>query len=131
MKLDFKYTEEAPLGRENYRAFVPGLVCKISGYDGAFSLLDISVSGMGVRTEKVENMRNGAEAVAEILTISQKSLLRCSVRLIRQDRDNKIMAFEFINLTPLQEATLDKLMLEIQKKEADRKKGILLQSSKS
>ena len=55
--------------------------------------------------------------MAEIMTISQKSLLRCSVRLIRQDKENKIMAFTFINLTPTQEETLDKLVLEIQKKE--------------
>jgi hypothetical protein len=127
MKLDFKYDEETPGEREAYRTAVPGLVSKISVFDGAFSLLDISATGMSIRTEKVENMRPGGEAMAEIMTISQKSLLRCSVRLIRQDKENKIMAFTFINLTPTQEETLDKLVLEIQKKEVNRQKGLLMQ----
>ena len=131
MKLDFKYHQDTLEEREAYRAAVPGLVCKISGFDGAFSLLDISVTGMSIRTEKVENMRTGGEAQAEIMTISQKSLLRCSVRLIRQDKENNVMAFTFINLTPMQEATLDKLLLEIQKKESNRLKGILLQTPSS
>ena len=127
MKLDFKYNEEMLGERDAYRAAVPGLVSKISGFDGAFSLLNISVTGMSIRTEKVENMRPGGESIAEILTISQKSLLRCTVRLVRQDKENKVMAFKFINLTPLQEATLDKLLLEIQKKEVTQRKGLLMQ----
>lgn len=125
MKLNFEYDSDSPEGRERYRAAVPGLVAKLSGFDGAFSLLDVSGNGMAIRMERTDQMRPGMEAVVEVMSLSQRKILRCSVQLVRINKEKGIVAFEFVHMSAFQEASLDKLVLEVQKRKINKEKGIL------
>ena len=122
MSLKFKFNNNEPSDRYAFRLAVPGLVAKLSGFDGAFPLLDISAGGLAIKADRTDNMRPGQETVIEIMSVSQKKILRCSARLVRVSQHNGAVAFEFINLNAFQEASLDKLVLEVQKREIERQK---------
>ena len=122
MSLDFKYNSVEPSDRYAFRTAVPGLVAKLSGFEGAFPLLDISAGGLAIKADRTDNMRPGQETVVEIMSVSQKKILRCSARLVRVNGGDGAVAFEFINLNSFQESSLDKLVLEVQKRAIERQK---------
>ena len=114
MSLNPKCMEKTP-----GRIAVPGLVIQLSGFEGAFPLLSISASGFSIKASEGEHMRSGQETVAEIMSVSQKKILRCSARLFEVNPDKEAVSFEFINLNPLQKALLDKLLLQSASRETD------------
>jgi len=93
--------------------------------------MDISSTGMALKVDNISGMRTGQEAVVEIMSVSQKKIMRCSVKLSRIDRDAGVVGFEFINLNAFQEASLDKLVLEVQKREIQRQKFMLAESEQN
>ncbi len=130
MNLRFNYTPPEDSGREAYRAAVPGLVAMLSGFSCAFPILDISYSGMAIKMDEIENLTAGQEAVIEILSASRKKIMRSSVRLVHLNKEMNVAGFEFIDLTPLQEASLDKLVLEVQKRQIQRQRLFATSGSK-
>lgn len=125
MTLLFDYNPIEPSDREAYRTAVPGLVAKLSGFEGVFPIMDISANGLALKADDSSSMRPWQEAIVEIMSVSQKKIMRCSIRLVRVNKDNGIVGFEFINLNAFQEASLDKLVLEVQKREIQRQKILL------
>ncbi len=106
------------MGTHPGRTAVPGLVIQLSGFEGAFPLLNISAGGFSIKASETEHMRPGQETVAEIMSVSQKKILRCSARLSEVDLDKEVVSFEFINQNSLQKALLDKLLLQSAVREA-------------
>ena len=122
MNLRFKYTPPKHSDRDAYRAAVPGLVARLSGFSHDFSILDISASGIAVQMDDTGDLASGQEAFIEILSVSRKKFIRASARLVHLHKETSSAGFEFMNLTPLQEATLDKLVLEVQKRDIQRQR---------
>ncbi|MBQ4132372.1 MAG: hypothetical protein IJD04_01385 [Desulfovibrionaceae bacterium] len=94
---------------------IPGMVAQLSCFEGAFPLLEIGPDGFSIKTSQDENMRPGLEALVEIMTVSQKKMLRCQARLIAADKNRETLNFEFVNQNAIQTDLLHKLLLKLKK----------------
>ncbi|MFN2268923.1 MAG: PilZ domain-containing protein [Desulfonatronovibrio sp.] len=116
------YSSSSP--RKAYRVSIPNLKIKIKDRPGEFEALDISAGGVAFSIK--ENDNPGLEAGQEI-----EISLVIKERVFLQELQGKIVkvtdtfaACEFGDIPLKQEALLDKLVLEVQKKmiELKRKK---------
>lgn len=117
-----EYSSSSP--RKAYRVSIPNLKIKIKDRPGKFEALDISVGGVAFSLKK--NDDHGLEAGQDVeisLIIKEKVFLKeLQGKLVKVT--DTFAACEFEDIPLRQEAILDKLVLEIQKKmiELKRKK---------
>ena len=117
-----EYSSSSP--RKAYRVSIPNLKIKIKDRPGEFEALDISVSGVAFSLKENDNQGLETDQDVEIsLIIRQKVFLKeLQGKLVKVT--DTFAACEFGDIPLKQEALLDKLVLEIQKRmiELKRKK---------
>lgn len=103
-----------PQLRQAFRTKVPGLTAKFSGQDRSFDVKDLSATGFAV-LEPDAGLQEGRQVECDLL-INNKLFLGGAKAEIRRVLDNGIIGVTFIELTRKQQAKLDKLVLEVQKR---------------
>lgn len=124
MTIDFEYNSNSPFERQAYRTPVQGLVATLSGFEGTFPIINISGNGLSLKVCNFDNMRAGQEVTVEVMSVSKKKFISCTVQLVRVITSKEMICCEFTNLSKYQEESLDKLVLEVQKRELQRKKRL-------
>lgn len=115
--MDFEFKLEGEAGRRlTHRERVQGLVVRIDGLAEPFVVHDVSASGLAVLDPKGQLAREWVCRVA--LAIGERVLARdLPATVVREaDAAARIAGLAFTGLAPRQEAWLDKLVLEIQKR---------------
>lgn len=100
--------------RGAFRTSVPGLAIRIKGYPNFYSVKDFSVNGLAFVSEKVF-FEVGKQFQIDLLLGQKEILLGITCEVVR-DIGKGMMGCVFIDLDKYQEARLDKLVLEIQKR---------------
>lgn len=111
--MDISY-ESKNQARGAFRASLPGLAVRIEGHSGLFKVKDFSVNGLafwaGKDTFKVDD-----EFLVDFV-LGKKVLLSGLTAKIVRDIGKGLMGCVFVGLDKYQEARLDKLVLEVQKR---------------
>ncbi|SDL39575.1 PilZ domain-containing protein [Maridesulfovibrio ferrireducens] len=111
--MDLSY-ESSNKARGAFRTSVPGLAIRIKGYPDPFSVKDFSVNGLAFTSGK-DVFEVGTPLEVDLLLGSKEILLGITLEIVR-DIGKGLMGCIFIGLDKYQEARLDKLVLEIQKR---------------
>ncbi|MBI9112464.1 PilZ domain-containing protein [Maridesulfovibrio ferrireducens] len=111
--MDLSY-ESSNKARGAFRTSVPGLAIRIKGYPDPFSVKDFSVNGLAF-TSGNDVFEVGTPLEVDLLLGSKGILLGITLEIVR-DIGKGLMGCIFIGLDKYQEARLDKLVLEIQKR---------------
>ena len=115
--MDFEFKLEGEAGRrQSHRERVQGLVIHIEGLAEPLVVHDVSSSGLAVVDPKGVLVREWVCRV--VLAIGERALARgLPAKVVREaDPAGRIAGLAFVDLGPRQEAWLDKLVLEIQKR---------------
>lgn len=106
-------------GRRSYRATLPGLTAVVTGHPKAFPVNDISSGGMCV-TMPAGRLSKGQVLPFDLFIVGRLFLKDVRARVVRPSAAE--CAYVFEGLAPQQEAKLDKLILELQKREIIRQR---------
>ena len=114
MQFDFKSPSGNTERRSAYRTRVPGLAVVVCDKDHRFSVRDLSVTGVAIDVQEADHTVLDGTTVDLMLleTPVLKGVRLESVRLF----EKRFLACRFRGLTRRQEANLDKLVLEVQKR---------------
>ena len=113
---EFNFDYETGTRRRAYRISIPGLYVRIRGLEHAFPVQDISATGVAFENTYRQHLdyQPGDEMELDLLIKDRTYLEELKALLVRH-RDF-MLACEFHDLGLHQEAGLDKLVLEVQKK---------------
>ncbi|QGY41518.1 PilZ domain-containing protein [Pseudodesulfovibrio cashew] len=100
--------------RQAFRTKVPGLTVRFAGMDGVLEVKDLSATGFAV-LDSGRGFSEGGNLVCDLLINSKLFLGELKARVIRV-LDNGIVGINFEELSRQQQAKLDKLVLEVQKR---------------
>lgn len=103
-----------PQLRKAFRTRVPGLTVLFSGQERGFEVKDLSATGLAV-LESNTGIEEGQHLTCDLL-INNKLFLGGLNVDVRRVLDNGIIGVNFVDLTRKQQAKLDKLVLEVQKR---------------
>lgn len=113
--LNFKLSSSENMSREAYRTSFRGLVVRIDNGSGLFEVVDISATGCSI---KVKSFDYEANQILDVdIIISNKVIVRSLQTEIVRLLSDSVIACAFRELSRKQEYDLDKLILEIQKKQ--------------
>mgnify|MGYP003818726295 CR=1 FL=1 len=122
--MDFTFELVGESGRRQaHRERVRGLTARIEGREDVFTVHDVSVSGLAL-VDAERALRHG-DTFRLSLAIAGKALI-CGLPavVVREScPDRKLAGVVFGTLSSRQEAWLDKLVLEIQKRRIDLRKA--------
>ncbi len=100
--------------RHSYRAHVYGIEVRLDRGEESYNLMDISISGCAFRAP--ENVFDVGDQLCLRVEVKGRVILAGIEARVVRFLDNDIVACAFDALTQKQEYTLDKLVLEIQKR---------------
>lgn len=103
-----------PQLRKAFRTKVPGLTARFVGQERPFDVKDLSATGFAV-LEPDADLSEHQQIECDLL-INNKLFLGRVKAEIRRVLDNGIIGINFIELDRKQQAKLDKLVLEVQKR---------------
>jgi len=103
-----------PQLRKAFRTRVPGLTVLFSGQKRAFEVKDLSATGLAV-LEHETGIKEGQRMTCDLLINNKLFLGEIKVDVCRV-LDNGIIGANFADLNRKQQAKLDKLVLEVQKR---------------
>jgi c-di-GMP-binding flagellar brake protein YcgR len=127
---DFSIEYKFDNARRAYRVRIPGLYAELKGFEERFSVLDISSAGIALSLQEAGAGLKMGQLVKLSLYLKDRLLLQDLQAEIIRFMDNG-MALEFSGLSLRQEARLDKIVLESQKKMIELKKKMSQQDNES
>lgn len=122
--MDFTFELVGESGRRQaHRERVRGLMARIEGREDVFAVHDVSASGLAL-VDAGRSLRHG-DAFRLSLAIAGKALICGLPALVVRESgpDGALAGVAFGTLSSRQEAWLDKLVLEIQKRRIDLRKA--------
>lgn len=119
-QLDVEYAAETQ--RKAYRVSIPNLKITINGRDEQYQALDVSAGGVAFSFSEKDNpgLEQG-QSIKISLVIKSRVFLEDLGAVVVKTSDS-FAACEFRNIPLRQEARLDKLVLEVQKKMIELKR---------
>lgn len=116
MDFDFKIGDERDYGRQAFRTKVPGLEVKVEGEgDAYYPVADLSASGFAF--EDASGIRKEGEFLVVEFYLKRKLFLGgVEAEVVRIISSKNLIGCTFKELNRRQEARLDKLVLEVQKR---------------
>lgn len=108
--------------RRAFRATVPGLEIFIKQKGGAYAVKDISAMGLAVGGKSLQDFTEGEVYEFDLLLNKKLYIAKMHAKVMRV-LDNGIVGCNFEQLDRRQEARLDKLILEVQKRMIAMKKA--------
>lgn len=127
--MDFKL--EIPDGdnqRGAFRTRIPGLKAKLQETGVSFDVKDLSATGIALLATVESRLKEGATVTADLMIAGKPVLIGLKSKIVRRINQD-ILACQFVELDRRQEARLDKLVLEFQKRMIAQRKA--KQQSKS
>jgi hypothetical protein len=122
--MDFTFELEGESGRRQaHRERVRGLAARIEGHEADFTVHDVSVSGLAL-VDSERRLRQGAACRVSLLIAGRLLIAGLSAQVVREvGPERELAGVAFGALSARQEAWLDKLVLEIQKRRIDLRKA--------
>ena len=111
---DFEFNLDSDSKRRAFRAQVPGLIARVAEKSLAFHVKDISVTGFAIQPP-VGTFTDGEEFQIDLF-LNHRVYIRALVCVVTRKLDNGMIGCDFRELDRRQEARLDKLVLEVQKR---------------
>jgi len=113
--MDFSFSLDLEEGkRQAFRARVPGLLCIVQGRDVEFAVKDISATGLAL-VDETNTLADDEVFYLDLLINRRAYMQEVKAKVIRII-GNGIVGVNFLELDRRQEAKLDKLVLEVQKR---------------
>ena len=112
-----------PAGNERRRAFrakAYGVAVTFEEQNVTCDILDVSVTGFAIKNESI-SVKEGAEYSITVTVAGKMYLSDLTCRVVRK-LDNGIIGCDFRSLDRRQEARLDRLVLELQKRMIAKKR---------
>lgn len=125
--LNFSLNTQSSEQRSAYRAMVRGIQMRIKATNALYEIHDISAHGCSIAAPLHEFALK--ETVTIDLEIKGQAILRGLDALVARHVPNGLVGFSFDTPTAQQELVLDKIVLEIQKRQIARSKASFRQSS--
>ncbi|MBC18596.1 Type IV pilus assembly PilZ [Pseudodesulfovibrio profundus] len=100
--------------RKAFRTKVPGLTVRFEDQDRVLDVKDLSATGFAV-LDPEKRFEEGAHIECDLLINNKLFLSGATAKVIRV-LDNGIVGINFVELNLKQQAKLDKLVLEVQKR---------------
>lgn len=119
--LDFSLDSQTPTHRSAFRAMVRGIQARILSSNALYEVYDISAHGCSMAAP-LHDFTIGTLVDIE-LEIKGRTLLRGLEAEVARHVPSGLVGFFFPALTELQEEVLDKIILEIQKRQIARARG--------
>lgn len=107
-------TDEADLKRAAFRAAIPGLEMRERKSGRSYPVKDISSTGLGA-SDPEKSLRQGERYQVDLLINRKPYIEGVGVKVVRQTQSGTA-GVVFDGLDRRQEASLDKLILEVQKR---------------
>ena len=114
MQFDFKFPKGHTEHRGAYRTRVPGLAVVVCGTEHRFNVRDLSATGVAFDVQGADHAVPDGTAV-DLMLLETPVLKGVRLELVRRFEE-RFLACRFRGLTRRQEANLDKLILEVQKR---------------
>jgi c-di-GMP-binding flagellar brake protein YcgR len=114
MDFDIKMNGDDEHLRKTFRTQAPGVTARVEGCKEPFQVKDISAGGFAI-LDKEQTFTQGQTAKVDLLVKDKLFLGGLDMRVMRV-LDNGIVGCNFENIDERQEARLDKLVLEVQKR---------------
>lgn len=112
---DFSMPDEGDNKRAAFRASISGLKTIVTGSPHEYAVRDISASGCALHAPGSRRFRAG-DVLELSFVFHEKPLLDKAAVTVKRVLDNGLVGCSFVGLSPRQEAKLDKLVLEVQKR---------------
>ncbi len=112
---DFILPNEDKNKRQAYRCAVPGLEAWLPQRELGYAVKDLSASGMALQSRSPGDFKQGQAFSADLLLRKKLYLSGVGVR-VRRVLPSGLVGCTFVNLDTRHEASLDKLVLEVQKR---------------
>lgn len=126
---DFSIQSQAPDQRSAFRAMVRGIQARITSTHALYEVYDVSVNGCSI-VAPLHDFTVGT--LLEItLEIKSHALLPDLKVKVARHIPSGLVAFSFLELTRPQEYILDKIILELQKRQIAQSKGSFRQQASS
>lgn len=100
--------------RGAFRTCLPGLALRIEGYPSTYSVKDFSVNGLAFLAGE-DSFEVEQQFVVDFVLGKKELLTGLEIKVVR-DIGKGLMGCIYIDLDKYQEARLDKLVLEVQKR---------------
>lgn len=121
--MDFKI--EVPDGdnqRGAFRARIPGLKAKVRETGASFDVKDVSATGTALLATVESRLKEGATVTLDLLIADKPVLVGLKTQIVRRINE-EVLACKFVSPDRRQEARLDKLVLEVQKRMIAQRKA--------
>lgn len=119
---DFRYTGPENKGRVSYRVAIQNALVRIEGREHPYALENISATGLAFHATGSE-FKAGQMLVADITGQKRSFLSGLKLEVVRVNKEEGIVACRMVDLDSDNEALIDKLVLEVQKRELARKRA--------
>ena len=119
---DFHYTGPENKNRVTYRVSIQDALVHIEGHAAPYALSNISASGLAFYAPDA-GFNHGEELIADITGKKRGFLKGLKLEIVRVNRKEGIVACKMVDLDSDNEALIDKLVLEVQKRELARKRA--------
>ena len=106
--------------RRAFRAKAYGVAVTFEEQNVTCDILDVSVTGFAIKNESI-SLKEGADYAISILVAGKMYLSDLTCRVVRK-LDNGLIGCDFRTLDRRQEARLDRLVLELQKRMIAKKR---------
>ncbi|MDR0467039.1 MAG: PilZ domain-containing protein [Deltaproteobacteria bacterium] len=113
--LDFRIALNSPHGRERFRVYINGLSLLLDDVEQTFNIRDISSTGCNLCAE-AKSLAVGRTFDGDLHIGGAGYIAGIKVKIVRHVANNSVACI-FRALTRQQEIKLDKLLLEIQKRD--------------
>jgi hypothetical protein len=100
--------------RKAFRTKVPGLAVRFPAFKKVFEVKDVSATGFAV-LDPEKGFKEGQSLEVDLLIKKKVFVAECKAVVMRV-LDNGIIGINFVDLGRQQQAKLDKLVLEVQKR---------------
>lgn len=121
--MDFKIeVPDSDNQRGAFRARIPGLKARIQETGASFDVKDMSATGIALLAGAESRLKEGASMTVDLLIASKPVLIGLKTKVIRRINE-AVLACTFVSPDRRQEARLDKLVLEVQKRMIAQRKA--------
>ena len=100
--------------RKAFRTRVPGLAVRFPALKKVFEVKDVSATGFAVLDQE-KKFKEGQSLEVDLLIKKKVFVAECKAEVMRV-LDNGIIGINFVDMSRQQQAKLDKLVLEVQKR---------------
>jgi len=113
-EFSFNFPDEEAQQRQAFRTRIPGLEARLEGWSATFPIKDLSATGLAL-VDVDARLRQGDEFGLDLLLQGKPLIVGLKAKAMRL-LGKGLIGCSFVDVAPRNEAKLDKLILEVQKR---------------